>query len=693
MRTRSSYFSTNVTIPRRRQRKKNSNIVEPEIRTIVEMADNRTMSQMLQAPIEGYEDVIVVPPINANNFEHKTTLINLVQSNQFTGRQDPHNHLRFFNKVTSTFRHPEVPNTTIKLLLFPFSPEGEARTWLDKEPPHSIITEPEATKDTELPSTENIQPSSVQVHEKDKEPVDEPFIVPKTKTNLLYPSRLLSIKCLNKEKQEVKNIVEQPAECRTRIKKSLQNFRVIHKSSISLNNTSQISSVHAVAPILSTKEPEYSPSMGYEHPNTTSETESDEIIKSGVEELVPILNENEVTFEDKREGGVLVCENSPICDDHSEIFSDSKNNNDEQSLTLKCSDTPSNFESLNKIDFIAAGESDFYSEEIENFLNDDSIPIGIENSVFNMEEDILFLERLLKPEHSFSMGYEHFSTTLVTKLDKVAESSIKNLVPILRESEVTLDNESKSNEPVKDDSLFFTTFLNPLFNKDDVPIEESKVYSNSLFDNDEINSNELESHVESNSIESLFNHDTVKFDHLEEFSRSLIPIHIAEEERIRRENAEYISRMEMLFTINPHPRPTMNANTIVESIPSSLIPVQDNDSQREEIDIVTHTDELLPLGFENDEDSYGEVDAVDELHVDNFISNSENELSDNEKSDFDNPSIPRPPLEPPDAEFDFEEEISVVISTIVEFKCLNPRDEFDVSNDKNNDYFPFMFVI
>nr|GEU72042.1 reverse transcriptase domain-containing protein [Tanacetum cinerariifolium] len=81
------------------------------------MADNRTMAQMLQAPIEGYEDAIV-----------------------FTGRQDPHNHLCFFNKVTSTFRHPEVPNTTIKLLLFPFSLEGEARIWLDKEPPRSILT-------------------------------------------------------------------------------------------------------------------------------------------------------------------------------------------------------------------------------------------------------------------------------------------------------------------------------------------------------------------------------------------------------------------------------------------------------------------------------------------------------------------------------------------------------------------------
>ncbi|GJS21525.1 reverse transcriptase domain-containing protein [Tanacetum coccineum] len=106
------------------------------------MADNRKhMAQyVLQAPIEGYEDAIVVPPINANNFELKQPLINLVQSNKFTGRQDPHNHLRFFNKVTSTFRHPEVPNTSVKLLLFPFSLDGEARDWLDKEPPRSILT-------------------------------------------------------------------------------------------------------------------------------------------------------------------------------------------------------------------------------------------------------------------------------------------------------------------------------------------------------------------------------------------------------------------------------------------------------------------------------------------------------------------------------------------------------------------------
>nr|GEW28568.1 reverse transcriptase domain-containing protein [Tanacetum cinerariifolium] len=359
---------------------------------------------------------------------------------------------------------------------------------------------------------------------------------------------------------------------------------------------------------------------------------------------------------------------------------------DEQSLTLKCGDTTSilynNFDSLNKIDLIDAGESDFYSEEIENFLNDDSIPTGIENSVFNPEGDILFLEKLLnedsfqlppmnlnqvkssikEPEYSFSMGYEHFSTTLVTKLDEVAESSLRTS-----------------------------------YQSHNVPIEESKVYSNPLFDDDEIYSDELESHVESNFVESVSNHDTLKFDHLVEFSGPLMPICIAKEERIRREHAEYISLMERLITINPCPLLTVNANAIVKSLPSSLIHIQDNDSQREEIDIATDTDELLPLGFEND-DSEGEIDVVEELHVDNSISNSKNELSENEASDFDNPSFPRPPSEPLDAEFDFEpntgEEISVVMNDNDELECLDPRDEIDVStNDENDDYFPFMFVI
>nr|GFC24588.1 hypothetical protein [Tanacetum cinerariifolium] len=138
--------STNPT-PKGRIRKsskqkiENSNF-EENLPPEVSMADNRTMAQLLQAPTEGYEDAIVIPEIAATNFELKRGLINLVQNKQFFGhdKEDPHAHIRYFNKITSTMRVPNVPNSTIKLMIFPFSLEGAARIWLEKEPPQSILT-------------------------------------------------------------------------------------------------------------------------------------------------------------------------------------------------------------------------------------------------------------------------------------------------------------------------------------------------------------------------------------------------------------------------------------------------------------------------------------------------------------------------------------------------------------------------
>ncbi|GJS76535.1 hypothetical protein Tco_0726416 [Tanacetum coccineum] len=82
------------------------------------------MAELLQAPTEGYEDAIVIPEINAN-FELKHGLINLVQNKQFFehDKEDPHARIRYFNKITSTIRFSDVPSTSIKLMLFPFSLE------------------------------------------------------------------------------------------------------------------------------------------------------------------------------------------------------------------------------------------------------------------------------------------------------------------------------------------------------------------------------------------------------------------------------------------------------------------------------------------------------------------------------------------------------------------------------------------
>nr|GEW48742.1 reverse transcriptase domain-containing protein [Tanacetum cinerariifolium] len=188
---------------------------------------------------------------------------------------------------------------------------------------------------------------------------------------------------LDKTKQEVKNIVEQPTKRETRIANSLQNFRVVHKkSSTYLNNTSQISLVHAIAPVLPTEEPEY----------------------------------------------------------------------------------------------------------------------------------------------SLSMGYEHLSTILKTESDEFTESNAKNLLPIPSEYEVTSDDESDDDESLSEE---------------DVPIEEFKVYSNPLFDDEEINSDEIDPcyfNAESDFVESLSNCDTLidsssKFDYLEEYSGAFMPTSISDEER------------------------------------------------------------------------------------------------------------------------------------------------------------------
>ncbi|GKC44611.1 hypothetical protein Tco_1062333 [Tanacetum coccineum] len=66
--------------------------------------------------------------------------------------------------------------------------------------PPVVEKESEVTKDTELPSTEDIQPQLVQEQTKDKKPIEEPsFVANKAKPNLPYPSRLAKEKIREKD--------------------------------------------------------------------------------------------------------------------------------------------------------------------------------------------------------------------------------------------------------------------------------------------------------------------------------------------------------------------------------------------------------------------------------------------------------------------------------------------------------------
>nr|GEU99582.1 hypothetical protein [Tanacetum cinerariifolium] len=240
-----------------------------------------------------------------------------------------------------------------------------------------------------------------------------------------------------------------------------------------------------------------------------------------------------------------------------------------------------------------------------------------------------------------------------------------------------------------------------------------RMFSKSLFDDEEINSDKIDPHyfnTESDLIESLSNRDTLfdsspKFDYLEEFSGELMPTSIINEERIMREYEEYISLIEKLLAINSFPRPLENfhANTINETLPTFTIPVEDSDSLREEIDIFTGTDDLIPPRIESDDyDSERDIHFLEEL-----LGNYSISLPKNESSNFDHnddPSFPRPPPKPPDVKFffDFEpnsgELISAVMNNIDELnedECFDPGGgEIDVFEKfKDDDYFPFIFVI
>nr|GEX90323.1 reverse transcriptase domain-containing protein [Tanacetum cinerariifolium] len=103
------------------------------------MDDNLKMKELLQAPTEGYGEAIFIPEINADHFEIKTNLLQLVQANLYHGfeRENPYTHINNFKRITSTLKFRDVPNDVIKLMMFSSFLEGNARVCV----PHHGFTE------------------------------------------------------------------------------------------------------------------------------------------------------------------------------------------------------------------------------------------------------------------------------------------------------------------------------------------------------------------------------------------------------------------------------------------------------------------------------------------------------------------------------------------------------------------------
>nr|GEU74331.1 hypothetical protein [Tanacetum cinerariifolium] len=229
----------------------------------------------------------------------------------------------------------------------------------------------------------------------------------------------------------------------------------------------------------------------------------------------------------------------------------------------------------------------------------------------NMEDTMLELLETpdlptKEPEYSLSMWDKHLSTIPKTELDEVIKSSVKNLVPIPSESEVTSKNKSGCDLPVNvESSLISTTFSNPLFDCHD--------------------------DFTSSDDESLSNED--------EFSGELahinpIPLGIEEADFDLEEEIRLVENL-LYDNLSPRPPEEINAkiiDTIIESLSPSPILIEDIDSQMEEIDLFLDTDNL------------------------------------NKSSNFDHhddPSFPRPPPKLPDVEVFFEPDSGVLTTKVV----------------------------
>ncbi|GJV50958.1 reverse transcriptase domain-containing protein [Tanacetum coccineum] len=126
--------------------------------------------------------------------------------------------------------------------------------------------------------------------------------------------------------------------------------------------------------------------------------------------------------------------------------------------------------------------------------------------------------------------------------------------------------------------------------------------------------------------------------------------------RIDREHEEYLHLMTLFFSTSQSPENIhADQNSVIESLPISPIPIEDSDPVQEEIDIFLVPDGLIPPGAEND-------DSEDE---DNELPNLDHQ---------DDPSIPRPPPEPPDVEKCFEPETGILINKV--FKGFSKPHDF-----------------
>nr|GEU29560.1 hypothetical protein [Tanacetum cinerariifolium] len=462
-------------------------------------------------------------------------------------------------------------------------------------------------------------------------------------------------------------------------------------NSLEDNIISQFSPCSAITPnepVLSTEEPDNSLSMGDEHLDTILATELDEVIKSSVENLIPIPSESEGIPEHKYQ------------------FEDLSDSNDD------FSSTDDDSFSIDKIDYVEASPPD--SELVSSKVMEIVIPEvgGVDDDILLTIKDDILREILLNVNHLFAK-IEALNDNPIPFYDPIVSGTPPTLTPFgesdffLEEVDAffTIEDEPTSSQlpqsylDPKGDILLLEAFLNDdhssYFKTKSSStslnslLEETNTFDNSLpepdtlcFDVEEISSGstttrsdislpEYEAfydeqsfsdkdhyyNAKSDLMESLRTHDSSllissKIDSLlDEFAGELallksIPPRINETDWDPEEDIRLIERL-LYDNSSPHPPKefvSANSDAEIESFSPYPILVKDSDSLIEEIDLSCTSDNPMPPGIEeDDDDSERDIPILEEL-LDNYSLS----LPEIESFHFHIPSSYHPFAKPPD---------------------------------------------
>nr|GEU59789.1 uncharacterized mitochondrial protein AtMg00810-like [Tanacetum cinerariifolium] len=398
-------------------------------------------------------------------------------------------------------------------------------------------------------------------------------------------------------------------------------------------------------PVLSTEEPDNSLSMGDEYLDTISAIESDEFIKSSVENLIPIPSESEGITDHMCD--VPFHDNSPPFDASKYQFEDFSESNDE------FSSTDDDSFSIDKIDYVEASppDSELVSSEVIEIVI--SKVGGIDDDILLTIKDDILRENLLNINHLFAK-IEALNDNPIPFYDPIISGTLPTLTPSgetflnddhsfdfkTKSSSTSLDSllvktNTFDNSLLEFDTLCFdveeissgsttthsdislpeyeASYDDQLFSDEDIP---EKIFSTLLF-KEEIIPMKMDQHyynAESDLMESLRIHVSSllissKIDSLlDEFAGELTLLKSISPgiDETDCNFEEDIRRIERLLYDNSSPRPpkefvSANSDAEIESFSPYPILVKDSDSLMEEINLSCTLDYPQPPGIKDDD--------------------------------------------------------------------------------------------